>query len=273
MSIFHLKAPGKINLRLKITGQREDGYHLLDMVMVKVDLADEMVCDLTDGDIQIVSNEAVLPVDERNILWKVIDCIRKESEKSFGVTIQLTKRIPIAAGMGGGSSDAAALLLGLNDQLGLGWSHEKLISIGVRIGSDVPFFLVSGAQRVTGVGEILEPVSVSSMPLILMNPGFPLSTPDVYRWYDEWALTAPAPDAKSLPLENDLEKVVLPRIPVLEEIRRKLDRSGALGSLMSGSGPTVFGTYPSTEARDRGYNSLLKEIDPKWWIWSGTTLT
>jgi 4-diphosphocytidyl-2-C-methyl-D-erythritol kinase len=269
---FHLTAPGKVNLRLKVTGRRADGYHLLDMVMVKLTVADEMDCQLTPGDIRIVSNSDVLPVDDKNILWKVIDRVRRESGQSFGCDIKLTKRVPIAAGMGGGSSDAASLLLGLNEQLKLGWSFEKLVSIGVKIGSDVPFFLVPGPQRVTGVGELLEPIAVKSTPIILINPAFPVSTPDVYGWFDEFSssedlgLTPKKVGGTDLQLENDLEKVVLPRYPVLAEIKQKLDHSGALGSLMSGSGPTVFGVYGSTKDRDQGYEVLQKEIDPKWWL-------
>ncbi len=295
---FHLTAPGKVNLRLKITGRRQDGYHFLDMVMVKLTLADEMEWTLTPGDIRIAANSDVLPVDEKNILWKVIDHVRRESGRSFGCSIQLTKRIPVAAGMGGGSSDAAALLKGLNNALNLGWSTDQLVSIGVKIGSDVPFFLVPGPQRVTGVGEMLEPIEVNSLPMILINPMFPVSTPEVYGWWDhaegrvsresvsgvrlsddktlskvtgpvlseQSRLTPQRSDARQLELENDLEKVVLPRYPVLAEIKQKLDRSGALGSLMSGSGPTVFGVYESTRDRDRGYDILQKDIDPKWWL-------
>lgn len=275
-----LKAPAKVNLRLKITGRRPDGYHLLDMVMVKLDLADQIELTL-DGDgleIRVDCDNPHLPVDSSNTLWRVADLVRQESGKKFGLKAFLKKQIPVAAGLGGGSSDAAAVLGGLNSLLKLGWSQSKLIGLGTHIGADVPFFLVSGSQRVGGIGAELSPIQIAPLHLILVNPGFPVSTADAYRWYDEAKkpplsrLTTERVDASFPPLENDLEEVVIPRYPVLSRIKSLLNQAGALGTLMSGSGPTVFGHFATRDSRDRGYEILLKARDPNWWIHKGANL-
>lgn len=273
-----LFAPAKINLRLKITGRRRgDGYHLLDMVMVRLDLADEIELELTAGADSFQSDSVVVPTDKTNTLLKAVDLVRRESGKKFGAKIFLKKKIPTAAGLGGGSSDAAAVLVALNVLLELGWSMPRLIEVGVKVGADVPFFLSPApACRVTGIGERLEPLSLPSIPVILVNPGLPVSTADAYRWFDEGnpSLTdaksgASLPPLQGLPpLENDLEKVVIPRYPVLGRIKQLLSEAGALGTLMSGSGPTVFGVFDK-RSRDQGYKQLLREKDSGWSIYSG----
>ncbi|MBI2082622.1 MAG: 4-(cytidine 5'-diphospho)-2-C-methyl-D-erythritol kinase [Deltaproteobacteria bacterium] len=309
-----ISAPAKINLRLKITGRRSDGYHLLDMVMVKLDLCDEIdfeiekksphapLCQrgetppLVGGDFQI-------PLDSSNTLWKVAQLVREESGQKFELKISLNKNIPIAAGLGGGSSDAAALLIALNRELGLDWSRERLMKICLKIGADVPFFLAEGPQRVTGIGEILEPISVPSLSVILINPGFSVSTKEVYHWFDLEivetgdsgraparaqrvstggrnprqdpplvALTEVGIDAIPPLLENDLEKVVFSRYPVLAEMKEMLMKAGALGALMSGSGGTVFGLFESAASRDRGFDLMVQKKNPEWWVWKGRSL-
>lgn len=277
-SKMRLLAPAKVNLRLKITGRRPDGYHLLDMVMVKLDLSDEIDLELGGSGIRMECDRD-LPLDSSNTVWKAVDAVRKESGQRFGVTVRIHKRIPIAAGLGGGSSDAAGVLKGLNDLLALGWDTKKLIEVGMRIGADVPFFLVEGSQRVRGIGEVLEPITIPPVPLILINPGFPVSTTDAYQWYDltrekdndSKASVIAKPDETrgrqiaGFEMTNDLEEVVIPRYPVLAAVKERL-QAGALGTLMSGSGPTVFGLFNSAPSRDRGYEILLKTKDPEWWI-------
>ncbi len=206
--MIQVKAPAKINLRLKVTGRRPDGYHLLEMVMVKLELADEIEFEIVPEGISIEippnpplskggTGGFLIPTDRTNTLWKVALAVQKESGKRFGIKISLQKRIPTAAGLGGGSSDAAALLIALNQALELGWTGQKLIQIGVKIGADVPFFLAPGAQRVTGIGELLTPYPCNPLPLILINPGFPVSTAEVYRWWDETSPPgAPSPESR-----------------------------------------------------------------------------
>jgi 4-diphosphocytidyl-2-C-methyl-D-erythritol kinase len=263
-SKLSLRAPAKVNLRLRITGRRPDGYHLLDMVMVKLALADEIEMELGGEEIVISCNHPQVPLDSSSTLWKAAELVRRESGKKFGVKLYLQKNAPVAAGLGAGSSDGAAVLLGLNQLLELGWKEDKLLKIGEKIGADVPFFLSSGPKRVQGIGEILSPTEVPPLFLILINPGFPVSTKEAYGWFDQ--LTAPIHDATFPPLENDLEKVVLPRYPVLARLKVLLQEAGALGTLMSGSGPTVFGLFESSSSRDRGYETLLKKTEPGWWV-------
>ncbi len=292
-----LKAPAKVNLRLKVTGRREDGYHLLDMVMVPLELADEIEIEVTAGanGIELESDRRDFPTDATNSVWRAAELVRNDSGLTFGLKARIKKRIPIAAGLGGGSSDAAAVLKGLSQVLNLDWSESRLQEVGLKVGADVPFFLAAekgeGAvksQRVQGIGEGLTPFALPPLEFVLINPGFPVSTADVYQWYDEkgkeGAMRAPldrltvSKSDDSFPrllqdiggvssiLENDLEGVVIPRYPVLAEIKRKLLDAGALGSLMSGSGGTVFGLFDSRQSRDRGYETLIGQKNPSWWI-------
>ena len=268
---LRLPAPAKVNLRLKITGRRPDGYHLLDMVMVKLDLADEIALEIGGETIEFTADREGLPTDSSNTIVRAAEIVRELSGKEFGARIRLKKRIPVAAGLGGGSSDAATVLNGLNRLLGLGWDGPRLSKAGLRIGADLPFFLAGGSQRVRGIGEVLEPMEVPPLYLVLINPGFPVSTAEAYRWYDEGGdskgpLTSPPPLASFPPPENDLERVVIPRYPVLGRLKELLNRAGALGTLMSGSGPTVFGLFESPESRDRGYKEILLQKETGWWV-------
>ena len=269
-----LLAPAKVNLRLKVLGRRPDGYHDLQMVMVPLDLADELEVERVDGGIEIRSDSTAVPADRSNILWKAAEALKERSQKDFGIRIFLKKKIPVAAGLGGGSSDAAALLKGISEAFDLGLSAPDLREVAVKLGADVPFFLTAGPQIAEGIGEKLTPIKIPPLWIVLINPGFPVATADVYRWYDEKrgegevrpALTMKKGGASLPPLENDLEAVVIPRYPVLAEMKELLSRSGALGTLMSGSGPTVFGLFESRESRDRGYEKVLQEKDPRWWV-------
>lgn len=278
----HLKAPAKTNLRLKITGRRADGYHLLDMVNVKLALFDEIDFEITESDIRIETDPSV-PSDRGNSLWKIAEHLREASGRRFGLKIRLKKNIPVAAGLGGGTSDAASLLMALNRDLGLDWPLSRLIEIGLEVGADIPFFLVPGAQRVGGIGEVLERLEVPPYPLILVNPGFPISTREAYQWFDDALGNLPGKASESTltsgpfnvthpPLVNDLEEVVIPRYPVLARIKDLLKEAGALATQMSGSGPTVFGLFDSEASRDRGYDSLCRQSDPQWWLWQGRSL-
>ncbi len=286
-SKFCLRAPAKINLWLKVLGRRPDGYHELDMLMAKIDLYDEMEVEETAEGMEIYVDGNDVPCDSSNILWKAWTLLCQASDRSFGLRVLLKKQIPVAAGLGGGSSDAATLLQGVNQHLRLGLSSENLQDLGLKLGADVPFFLKEGPQWARGVGEVLSPVQLAPLYIILLNPQFALSTADVYQWFDQSPqppfvkggrggilLTQENQDATHPTalkeilsnLENDLEKVALPHYPVLATMKERLKVAGALGVLMSGSGPTVYGIFPSLEARDQGYEFLLKEKDPSWWM-------
>jgi 4-diphosphocytidyl-2-C-methyl-D-erythritol kinase len=251
------QSPAKVNLILKVLRRREDGYHDIASLMQKVSLADEMeFVPLRDG-IELACPGSDLPTDERNLVVRAARALFAEAGFAGGARITLRKRIPTAAGLGGGSSNAATTLTVLNDLFRFGFDHERLIRIGARIGADVPFFIYGSSAWAFGIGEILEPAVIPpGMWLVLVNPGFEVPTKWVYQ-----SLNLPltkTPLKYSIPafsgvrdlaasLANDLEKVTVARYPVLEELKGFLLMQGALGSLMSGSGPTVFGLFENEQ--------------------------
>ena len=233
--------------------RREDGYHDIASLMQKVSLADEMEFSPRREGIALACPGSHLPTGEGNLVVRAARALFAEAGFAGGVEITLRKRIPTAAGLGGGSSNAATTLTVLNDLFQFGFDRERLIRIGARLGADVPFFLYGSTAWAFGIGEILEPAEPPpGMWLVLVNPGFEVPTKWVYQ-----SLNLPltkTPLKYSIPsfsgirelaaaLSNDLEKVTVARYPVLEELKGFLLRQGALGSLMSGSGPTVFGLF------------------------------
>lgn len=247
------RSPAKVNLILKVLRRREDGYHDIASLMQKVSLADEMEFSPRREGIALACPGSHLPTGEGNLVVRAARALFAEAGFAGGVEITLRKRIPTAAGLGGGSSNAATTLTVLNDLFQLGFDRERLIRIGARLGADVPFFLYGSTAWAFGIGEILEPAEPPpGMWLVLVNPGFEVPTKWVYQ-----SLNLPltkTPLKYSIPsfsgirelaaaLSNDLEKVTVARYPVLEELKGFLLRQGALGSLMSGSGPTVFGLF------------------------------
>lgn len=251
-----LRAPAKVNLSLRILGRRPDGYHDLDTVMQKLDLCDVVTLTLTDEPgIALHCPDSDLPEDCSNIVWRAAETFLAVCEwGKGGVDITLEKNIPVAAGLGGGSSDAGTVLAGLNRLFGAGFSVEKLIAIARPLGADVPFFVTDhGAVRAEGIGDRMYPVqSLKNCTVVLANPGFSVST----RWvYEKYALTMIAKDSKlcdcqknmahNLPCAggNDLERVTIYFYPEIEVLKQKLLNVGASSVLMSGSGPTVFGIF------------------------------
>jgi 4-diphosphocytidyl-2-C-methyl-D-erythritol kinase len=250
--VITCQSPAKVNLILKVLRRREDGYHDIASLMQKVSLADEMqFAPLRDG-IEISCPGSDLPTDEGNLVVRAARTLFAEAGFAGGVRITLRKRIPTAAGLGGGSSNAATTLTVLNDLFRFGFDRERLIRIGARLGADVPFFIYGSTAWAFGIGDLLEPAVIPEMWLVLVNPGFEVPTKWVYQ-----SLNLPltkTPLKYSIPsfsgirdlasaLSNDLEKVTVARYPVLEELKGFLLRQGAIGSLMSGSGPTVFGLF------------------------------
>jgi 4-diphosphocytidyl-2-C-methyl-D-erythritol kinase len=250
--VITVQSPAKVNLILKVLRRREDGYHDIASLMQKVSLADEMqFAPIRDG-IEISCPGSDLPTDEGNLVVRAARALFAEAGFAGGVRITLRKRIPTAAGLGGGSSNAATTLTVLNDLFRFGFDRERLIRIGARLGADVPFFIYGSTAWAFGIGDLLEPAVIPEMCLVLVNPGFEVPTKWVYQ-----SLNLPltkTPLKYSIPsfsgirdlasaLSNDLEKVTVARYPVLEELKGFLLRQGAIGSLMSGSGPTVFGLF------------------------------
>ncbi|MFH2123300.1 MAG: 4-(cytidine 5'-diphospho)-2-C-methyl-D-erythritol kinase [Pseudomonadota bacterium] len=252
-----LRAPAKVNLSLRILGRRPDGYHDLDTVMQKVDLCDVVTLRLIDESrIILRCPDSDLPEDRSNIVWRAAEVFLAACAwEKGGVEITLEKNIPVAAGLGGGSSDAGTVLVGLNRLLGAAFSMEKLVAIAGPLGADVPFFVADyGAVRAEGIGDRMTAVpSLKDCAVVLANPGFSVST----RWvYEKYALTMKDKVSKLqncpknlnhvLPCagNNDLERVTISCYPEIEVLKLKLLNAGASFVLMSGSGPTVFGIFP-----------------------------
>jgi len=266
-----LPAPAKVNLCLHVLGRRSDGYHEVAMLMQALTLADEVELTVAPGDGLTCSCAGVeLAPTEENIALRAARLLLAEAGVRVQVKLRVEKRIPVAAGLGGGSSDAAAVLVGLNRLLRLGWTAQRLRQLGATLGADVPFFVEGGAAWATGIGEILQPVPpLPPLYYLLVNPGIKVSTPWVYR---NLALTSFSPKA-TLPkffastegvvrlLHNTLETVTVPTFPVIAEIKQRLLRQGALGALMSGSGPTVFGLFASRQQAETAAESLRRTSD------------
>ena len=258
MTAIHLKAPCKVNYRLDVLRRRPDGYHDLRMIMQRVDLCDDITVSLSDKPgIRVTCGSAGVPDGPGNIAWRAADNLLQRSDGLVGIDIAISKKIPVAAGLGGGSSDAATVLMGVNDLLGIGLSDRDLMTIGVTLGADVPFFIFKKTALAEGIGELLTPLdAVPPAWLVLINPRVPVSTAWVYQH-----LQLTNRDTISrIPLffgsvrelcavfANDLESVTIGRYPVIREIKERLLREGAIGALMSGSGPTVFGIFEAEAA-------------------------
>ncbi|MDO4260755.1 MAG: 4-(cytidine 5'-diphospho)-2-C-methyl-D-erythritol kinase [Eubacteriales bacterium] len=273
---IQLKALGKINLGLDVLRRREDGYHEVKMIMQTVGLCDDLVISRTKTPgIQVKTNLYYLPVNENNLVCKAAKLLMDEFQIGGGLSIRLHKRIPVAAGMAGGSSDGAAVLWGLNQMYGLGLSRRDLMERGVRLGADVPYCILRGTALAEGIGEKLS--VLPPMPkciLLIAKPGISVSTrfvyenlhandlrpeqhPDVDVMIE--ALRARDLRALSASMGNVLETVTEPAHPVIGRIKRSMEESGALGAMMSGSGPTVFGIFDSRAKAQQAMRRLKAE--------------
>lgn len=272
MSKILVKAPAKVNTLLRVLSGRPDGYHELEMVMVPLTLCDEIALTATAGGVAIsIDGQADAGMSgEKNLACRAARAFIEAAGVDAGVNIELAKRVPVAAGLGGGSSDAAAVLRGLNALFGTNLPVDRLAGIGKALGADVPFFCHGRPAFVEGIGDRVSVyTSFPKSSYLLINPGFPVSTPWVYKQWD-LQLTLKRPDARVRPLfqvfsdviaflHNDLEQVTIPAHPEIEVIKGALLKAGAAGALMSGSGPTVFGVFEDQEARDKAHARLSHE--------------
>jgi 4-diphosphocytidyl-2-C-methyl-D-erythritol kinase len=261
------KAYAKINLGLDVLRRREDGYHEVRMIMQTVDICDDLTLEqTTEPGIRIRTDCTELPTGSDNLICKAADLILQSYRKrqqaqtetqSQGVTITLTKRIPIAAGMAGGSADAAAVLRGMNELFEMGYTTGELQELGVKLGADIPYCIVGGTMLSEGIGEILTPLpSPPDCFLVVAKPDINVSTKFVYENLHVETLNR-HPDIDGMieaigqgslqgitdRLGNVLETVTVKAYPVIDDIKETMIRGGALNALMSGSGPTVFGIY------------------------------
>lgn len=267
-------APAKINLCLHVLGRRDDGYHDLATLMQRIDLRDRVEVAVTKGvDITAYCPQLVMPKGVDNIAVLAARLFLEHVGETRRVTITIDKHIPAAAGLGGGSSDAAAVLMALNELLGADLSCSEMMALGVRLGADVPFFLYGQTAWATGIGERLQPwPGLPPLVLVLVNPGIPVSTAWVFQ---NLRLTRTGATAR-IPrfpegmsglvrlLHNDLEVVTCQRHPVISTIKERLVAGGARGALMSGSGPTVFGVFDERARAEREAKSLAAETG--WWV-------
>lgn len=265
-----VKAPAKINLSLDVLHKREDGYHEVEMIMTTIDLADRLELTLLDKDeIKIISHNRFVPDDQRNLAYQAAHLLKERFQVKKGVSITIEKAIPVAAGLAGGSSDAAAALRGLNKLWDLGLSLNELAEIGTEIGSDVSFCVYGGTALATGRGEkIQELPAPPTCWVILAKPFIGVSTADVYRRLDVEqvqhpntagmieAINAGSYDDVCRNMGNVLEDVTLNMHPEVLQIKDQMKRFGADAVLMSGSGPTVFGLVHHDSRMHRIYNGL-----------------
>lgn len=291
MQACTLIARAKINLYLEILGSRPDGYSEVAMVLQSIHLADRLQLKCRPHGIHLTCDRPEVPADARNLAYQAAELLQKECHSAAGVEIHIEKHIPVAAGLAGGSADAAAVLVGLNQLWGLGLTVGELQSLAARLGSDIPFCVQGGTQLATGRGEVLEPLADwEGIPVLLAKPKhLGVSTAWAYQAFRsrQERLGANAPSKPALPtlpqvlaalsrqdppalawsLRNDLEQVVLPEYAIVGELRQALLSAGALGSLMSGSGPTVFGIMPSLELAAQVRNTLRHQFqDVEFWV-------
>jgi 4-diphosphocytidyl-2-C-methyl-D-erythritol kinase len=279
-----IRAPAKINLSLRVVGKRRDGYHLLDTIMVPVSLYDEIEIrkiraaggkkKAADRLIKVTCDHPLVPRGEKNIAYRAARLVMQRTGSDQPVHIHISKRIPVGAGLGGGSADAAATLIGLNRLLNLRLSAAKLEKMALSLGADVPFFIRARPARARGIGERLDPIrKLARFWAVIVYPGFAVSTARVFKCFCS-TLTKPPLNTsihsslKSLEklaglLRNDLESVTLKRYPRLSLIKARLLHEGAAGGLMSGSGSSVFGVFASQRQAARALRRLRKEEGDK----------
>ncbi|HBI14316.1 MAG TPA: 4-(cytidine 5'-diphospho)-2-C-methyl-D-erythritol kinase [Desulfobulbaceae bacterium] len=269
---LELDAPAKINLYLRVTGRRADGYHYLATLMQKISLFDRVLLRRIDSGIRVHCPDSSLPEDEGNLVYRAaclfLQTMAPRLYGSLGVEVTLKKNIPLAAGLGGGSSDAAAVLVGMDQLFATGCSEAELLTMGSRLGADVPLFIVDWpAAWATGIGDRLRPaVPLAGYRVVLVNPGFSVETGWVY---ENFALTAvgkkinlknfddqQADDAgcpfirraiRPGELVNELEAVTAGKFQEIYSLRQRLLKGGAVAAMMTGSGPSVFGLFTGQE--------------------------
>lgn len=266
-----LKALAKINLGLDVVRRREDGYHEVRMIMQTIHLYDRLDIKRTqEPGIQIQTNLSFLPVNENNLIYKAAKLLMDEFSITDGVSVKLDKRIPVAAGMAGGSTDAAAMLIGVNRLFSLGLTKRQLMERGVQIGADVPYCIMRGTALAEGIGEALSPLPpMVKCPVLIAKPSISVSTkfvyqnlklddttihPDIDRLIDD--IKAKNLHDIAAHMGNVLENVTIPTYPVIDEIKKHMLSNGAVGAMMSGSGPTVFGLFDDEDTAKKAYKAM-----------------
>lgn len=271
--ILEKKAYAKINLGLDVTGKRDDGYHIVRMIMQNVDLYDTLTFeDNETGEICLTASSEKIPTDESNLICKVALQLKKEFGVSKGANIHLVKRIPVAAGMAGGSTDGAAAYVALNELWNLGLDKKKLCELAVKLGADIPYCIIGGTALAEGIGEEL--TVISDMPachIVIAKPAIDVSTGWVYKELDSRKIIEhPDIDGIRTAIEdgnikamcsligNVLEPVTAGKYTVIGDIEKILEDSGAVGAFMTGSGPTVFAVFDDEDKAKNGYEAVKR---------------
>lgn len=260
-SSITVTAFAKLNLTLDVLGRRPDGYHELASVMQSLELHDVITIQVTDGETEVWCDDPDVPSGRENLVFQALDVLRQSAAFHSGLRVEIAKRIPVAAGLAGGSTDAAQVLLGVNYLLGLGFTVRQLVEMGSRIGSDIPFCLLGGTALACGRGEVLHLLPPPpAFNVVLAKPQLQLSTPRIYRLWDELGCHRPPASASMTAalnsgirervleaMENHLESVVMSEYQEVKELKARLLRLGAEQAILCGSGPTVAAVVPNPE--------------------------
>ena len=277
--MLNLLAPAKINLSLTVKGRREDGFHEIESLMVPVSVFDRLTFEHKEsGELELICDDPSLPVDENNLVYRAAKLFCESCGLEPRLRISLSKQIPHGAGLGGGSSDAATTLLGLNVLFQTDLSRESLARMAADLGSDIPFFIYQSAARITGRGENVEPETLpEQLPLLLIKPPFGVPTPWAYKqWKDSQEIPSVSYAPQTFPwgtLVNDLERPVFEKYIFLAQLKGwLLEQPEVQGALMSGSGSTVFAVLKGKQLGYELGERLAQEFGPDLWCFLCETI-
>ena len=268
-----IKAYGKVNISLDVVGKREDGYHLLSMIMQNIDLYDEIEVEKQECGIILECNKSYVPVDNRNLAYKAAEIFKERYDIVDGVKINIEKNIPVSAGLAGGSTDAAAVLKVMNKLFNVNATEEELMELGLKLGADIPYCIHGGTALCEGIGEIITPIkSFRDKIVVLVKPAFGVSTKEVYKNFNLEKVKQHPKTAEIInAIENDdlnfvasnmknlLENVTLRKHKILIKIKEEMNACGAINSMMSGSGPTVFAFFDDMLKAQRCFEKMKKK--------------
>jgi len=270
MEFVEIKAKAKINLSIDVIKKSEDGYHELKMVMQTVELHDSIRLKAIKSGIELICNHPFVPSDSRNLAYKAAQLFLDKYKVKSGVRIEIEKRIPVSAGLAGGSTDAAAVLKGMNELFSMGIEDSRLMMDGKVLGADVPYCIKGGTMLAEGIGDILTELNpLENVVVVLIKPGLSVSTAWVYKNLDFGkivdkpdmdivveAINSRKIDVLAKNMRNVLETVTAEKYNIIHHIKESLVKLGALGSLMSGSGPTVFGLFEDRKTAEKDFNTI-----------------
>ena len=268
-----IKAYGKVNISLDVVGKREDGYHLLSMIMQNIDLYDEIEVEKQECGIILECNKSYVPVDNRNLAYKAAEIFKERYDIVDGVKINIEKNIPASAGLAGGSTDAAAVLKVMNKLFNVNATEEELMELGLKLGADIPYCIHGGTALCEGIGEIITPIKpFRDKIVVLVKPAFGVSTKEVYKNFNLEKVKQHPKTAEIInAIENDdlnfvasnmknlLENVTLRKHKILIKIKEEMNACGAINSMMSGSGPTVFAFFDDMLKAQRCFEKMKKK--------------